>query len=330
LVRCPEVKDAEFELIDVGRGTETEFNERRSEIEGKAVLVQHEYPFSLSHIHRRKKYNWAKAVGAAAFIIANHMPGIGLVTGSACQGLDDDIPAIGTSYEGGKALSQAAINKEALIRMELESTRISTKGENVILDIPGQSDEYIVVCAHIDGHDLAESAIDNASGVAVVLETARRLYPVVPNLKRGLRIILFTYEEWALMGSRLYLESLSENEKNKMRLAINLDSVVGSSRLSALVSNRKEVATFISQASHHSGPPIQVIWPEQPNSDHYNFHINGIPSFRLIAGYEEPDAVTRFLLTPADTRDKVDIGQLRLAAMTTVNLVYKACKLPTL
>jgi Zn-dependent M28 family amino/carboxypeptidase len=244
--------------------------------------------------------------------------------------LEDDIPAMGTSYEGGKTISQAARYKEAHIRMNLESTRTSADGENVILDIPGQSDEYIVVCAHIDGHDLAESAIDNASGVAVVLETARRLYPVVTKLKRGLRIILFTYEEWALMGSRLYLDSLSENEKKKMRLAINLDSIVGSSKFSALVSNRKEVTTFITQASAQSGLPIQIIWPEQPNSDHYNFHINGIPSFRLIAGYEEPDALTRFLLTPADTRDKVDIGQLRLAAMSAVNLAYKACKSPSL
>ena len=70
-----------------------------------------------------------------------------------------------------------------------------------VLDLPGGRDSRIVISAHMDGHDLGQSALDNATGVAVALAAARllakRLGPDTP----GLRICFFTAEEWALAGS---------------------------------------------------------------------------------------------------------------------------------
>jgi Zn-dependent M28 family amino/carboxypeptidase len=167
--------------------------------------------------------------------------------------------------------------------------------------------------------------MDNGSGLAVALEVARRMKDGGSTLKRGLRVIFFTFEEWALIGSQLYIQGLSQEEREKIALVINLDTVVGSPKLTALVSGHIEVANFIKAVTKQAGVPVQPILPLQPNSDHYNFYLAGVPSLRLIAGYEDSSSLTRFLLTPADTRDKVDPGQLRLAAMTTLSLVFEAC-----
>lgn len=328
LVLSPDAEGLELELVDLGRGSREDFRAHWNDIKGKAVLVQHEFPFSVSHIHRRFKYGWAVEAGAAAFLIANFQPGVGVVTGSSGNGADHDIPALGVSLEAGRALSSAARVGEARVRIDITARRGEAEMETIVCDLPGRTSEMVVLCAHIDGHDLAQSALDNASGVAVVLEVARRLAPVVAGLKRGVRILFFTVEEWALTGSELYLRSLPIEERGRLALAVNLDTVVGHPQLNALVSEDRALADWVTSVTARRGAPVLPIYPVQANSDHYNFFLNGIPALRLIAGYEEPEATTRLLLTPADTLDKVDVGQLRSAAMTTLDLVHAACVEP--
>jgi hypothetical protein len=61
------------------------------------------------------------------------------------------------------------------------------------------------------------------------------------------------------------------------------------------------------------------------NSDHGNFAVAGIPAFRLVAGYDDPAADVRFVLTPSDTRDKVARAELVAAAGLTAAVVLAAC-----
>ncbi len=46
---------------------------------------------------------------------------------------------------------------------------------------------------------------------------------------------------------------------------------------------------------------------------------------RLVAGFDDPNANLRYVLTPADTRDKVTEAELRQAATLTANIVAAAC-----
>ncbi len=315
----------ELDVVDAGRGTAEEFRAHGHAIRGRAVLVSHEFPFSVSHVHRRRKYGWAKAGGAAAFLIANNIAGCGVVTGSSGRGDPNDIPSVGLSYESGALLRHAAERGAARVRLEVRSARSETTASNLIAEIPGRTEEWVVLCAHYDGHDLAESAMDNASGTAIALEVLRAVAPSVPEFRRGLRVILFTVEEWALIGSSVYVNGLTEDERQRIALAINLDTVVGGRGLSALTSGMPGVDRFVRQATGECGVPVTPVSPLQANSDHYNFFLGGIPSFRLIAGYEDPASLTRFLLTSADTRDKVSAGELRVGAMVAAELVVRAC-----
>jgi aminopeptidase YwaD len=61
------------------------------------------------------------------------------------------------------------------------------------------------------------------------------------------------------------------------------------------------------------------------NSDHANFALAGIAAFRLVAGYDEPDANVRFVLTPKDRRDKVSQTELVKAAQLAAALVAASC-----
>ena len=315
-----------LELIDLGRGTPEDFAAAGDRVKGRAVLVQHEFPFSTGHVHRREKYLQSREAGAATFIIANNVPDIGPVTGGTGEGIPEDIPSIGVSRETGDQLRQAAAVGDPVVRIRVGAKQESWQPCNISAEVPGASDEWIVLCAHYDGHDLAESAMDNGSGVVVALEAARRLAPLANHFNFGLRVMFFTVEEWGLQGSKRYVHNLSDEERAKIALVINLDTVVGHERLCALTSGLDDVEAFVKKVSASNGTPISVIRPVLANSDHFNFVRAGVPALRLIAGYEEPiKSNTRYLLTPGDTRSRVDPGQLRIAAFTVARLVWEAC-----
>src|SRR5437763_8297747 len=63
------------EVIDLGRGTPEEFAEHGSEIKGRIVLVRHELMFAAGTIHRRRKYDMARANDAAGFLIVGPLAG---------------------------------------------------------------------------------------------------------------------------------------------------------------------------------------------------------------------------------------------------------------
>src|SRR5262249_36265770 len=153
-------------------------------------------------VHRRLKYERSIQCGAAGFVIANANPGNELVAGACSQDSNENIPAVGVSCNTGAILARAAASQA---RMRIATARSSSTGVNLLCEIPGQTPEWVVLCAHYDGHDLAQSALDNATGVVAAIAVFESFAPFVAQLRRGLRLMLFTAEETGLMGSRIYL-----------------------------------------------------------------------------------------------------------------------------
>ena len=182
-----------------------------------------------------------------------------------------------------------------------------------------------MLSAHIDGHDGGESAMDNASGVAAALAVARALAPHVKSFRRGLRLAFFSVEEWALTGSAQYVKALSADQRRSIALNVNLNSVGGSPDLAALTSGFADLEPYLLRVAEASGIPLRTVRPLMQNSDHANFALAGIPAMRLVAGFDDPSANLRYVLTPADTRDKVREGELRQAAVLTANIIAAAC-----
>ena len=315
----------EAEVIDLGRGTPEEFEAHRADIGGRIVLVRHELMFAAGTIHRRRKYDMARAAGAIGFLIAGSMPG-GAVTGSSGRGEGGDgIPAVGIAPETAARLARRAKGwPRATLRIETEEQPAETR--TLLFDMPGQTDEWVVLSAHVDGHDINESAMDNATGVAAALAVTRALAPHVRNWRRGVRLAFFSTEEWALTGSARYVEALSSAERDAIALNVNLDSIAGSSRLTVLTSGFARVEPFLLGVAENEGLDLRCVRPLQPNSDHANFALAGIPAFRLVAGYDDPAAQLRFVLTPGDTRDKVARSELATAARLAGAITAAACQ----
>jgi len=311
------------EVIDIGRGTPDEFDAHKAEIAGRIVLVRHELMFAAGTIHRRRKYDMARAHGAVGFLIAGPLAGH-VVAGSSGRDTGEGIPALGVSPETAAKLARRAAGFPA-VTLAIETDEGPAETETLVYDYPGQTDEWVVLSAHVDGHDLAESAMDNGTGLAAVLAVARALSPEVAKWRRGLRVMFFSVEEWALTGSAQYVKSLSDAERAKIAINVNLDSVAGSPHLAALTSGYAGVEPFVLGVAEANGHSLRTVRPLMTNSDHANFAAGGIPAIRLVAGFDDPNAHLRVVLTPADTRDKVAQGELRQATLLTAALVAAAC-----
>jgi hypothetical protein len=310
------------EVVNLGRGTPEEFAVHAAEIPGRIVLVRHELMFAAGTIHRGRKFQAALDYGAAGFLIAGPVSDQ-VVAGSSGRPEAAAIPAAGIAPETAEILRRR-VDGLPSVQLLIEIDQWPQTSQNLVFDMPGQGEEWVVLSAHIDGHDLAESAIDNATGLAVALSVARDVAPTVGSRRRGLRLAFFNVEEWTLTGSAHYVDRLTMEERARIALDINLDSVAGGRRLTALTSGFAGLEPFLLHQAKQAGVPLGLFRPLQINSDHANFAQAGIPAFRLVAGFNDPAAATRFVLTPEDNRDKVGLDELMTAARLVKALTTKA------
>lgn len=306
-----------LETIDLGRGAPAQL--AGVDVAGRAVLAAHEYPFAAWTIHRRLKLAAATEAGAAAFLIVQPEPGVGPVSGSSGRNGGAGIPALGISAEAG-----ALLREGRRIRITLLGEDRPAITPTLVLDLPGRGPERVVLSAHLDGHPLGESAIDNATGLAAALALARAAAPLVAGLPRGLTVCVFGAEEWALSGSRAWLAAQPAAVREAMTLNLNLDSLTGSPRLTALTSEFPRLGGFVQAAARGIGHDLGLHLPLSRSSDHANFADCGIPALRLVAGFDAPDSALRFLLTGADTRALVPPAELKSATLTAGAILWAA------
>jgi len=160
---------------------------------------------------------------------------------------------------------------------------------NTIAEIPGteKPDEVVIISAHLDSWDGPGSlgSQDNGTGTAVTLEAARLLMAAGAKPKRTIRFILWTGEEQGLLGSRAYVEGLSEEERSKIS-AVFVDD--GGTNYEGGLVCIEPMADMLRKATM----PINYAFPEMPveiavrsrmprggGSDHASFNRAGIPGF---------------------------------------------------
>ncbi|QHJ00247.1 M28 family peptidase [Xylophilus rhododendri] len=316
------------EVLDLGEGRTEDFDRAGEAVRGRIVLVRHEYPFSSRHMHRRRKYDLAMARGAIGFLMANPLPPGGLLSGSSGRAVDGPgIPAAYVDAASCAAILAAAPGTQVRLNIAGEEIRGAQAGI-AMLDLPGGSGKTIVLSAHLDGHDLGQSALDNATGLSVVLATARALAPRISQATHGLRVCFFSAEEWALAGSAQYLSALDAAERDSLTLDINLDTVGGDDRLTALISDFAGLQPFVADAAALSGVQADSYLPLMPNSDHANFARHGIPALRLVAGFDRPESRVRHILSAGDVLEVVEEAELRQALRLTCAMADIALNLP--
>jgi len=116
--------------------------------------------------------------------------------------------------------------KRPTVTCFVDSTFSEGKLEVVTAQLPGSTEEEILLCAHLC-HPFG-SANDNASGATAAIEALIYLKQLLekgmlPPLQRSIRIILVP----EIIGSYAYLDGLSLSERDRIQLALTLDMVGG-------------------------------------------------------------------------------------------------------
>jgi membrane protein implicated in regulation of membrane protease activity len=109
------------------------------------------------------------------------------------------------------------INSSPFMNLDL---RRSERSQNVILTVPGVREEVLLVAAHYDA-PLEAAISDNASGVALLLESAKRLLDT--NNEYTITYVFLGAEEVGLLGVYYYLASLTGAELENIKFAVNAD-----------------------------------------------------------------------------------------------------------
>jgi hypothetical protein len=213
----------------------------------------------------------------------------------------------------GKPLPRFAI--PARIKAAVAVARAEVASQNVAAVYPGTDPrlkgEYVVLSAHLDhlgvgrpvnGDSIYNGAMDNASGVAALLDVAATLKETGARPRRSLLFLAVTGEEKGLQGSR-YFASAPTVDPGAIVADINTDMFLPLYPLRSLIvfgldeSDLKGDVTAVAKAEG-----IAILPDPEPKrnlfirSDQYSFIRRGIPSQMLMVGYEKgsPQEATMF------------------------------------
>lgn len=216
-----------------------------------AVVRRGEIPFS------QKAENAAKA-GAIALVVINSedTPLRGTLSSPAA------IPVIGVTRRDGARLldSQSA-------QLNVNTQRQTITGRNVIAYLPGVTQPRLLLGGHYDSVSGSPGANDNASGTAVVLETARRMANTP--LARQVWFVAFDGEEDGLQGSRAFVNSVQPQFLSGLAAMFNFDMVGINDRI--LIGGSPELRSRVKQLNSN------ISGLANSSSDHASFAAKGVP-----------------------------------------------------
>jgi Zn-dependent M28 family amino/carboxypeptidase len=165
--------------------------------------------------------------------------------------------------------------------------------------LPGDSPEAIVYSAHLDhlgicapgaADPICNGAVDNATGIAEMLEIARG-FAALPKRERSVLFIAVTGEERGLLGSAWFARHPTV-PKERLIANLNLDQLLPTYPVGELVLRGAELSTLedhVRAAASELGLSIAADpVPEQnffARSDQLNFARIGVPSACLWQGF---------------------------------------------
>jgi Zn-dependent M28 family amino/carboxypeptidase len=210
-----------------------------------------------------------------------------------------------------------ALKKQALTRefrpvplglsasVAIKNTLRTIQSTNVVAKLEGSDpqlkDEYVVYTAHwdhlgrgepVNGDSIYNGALDNASGVAAVLEIARAFSSVEPRPKRSILFLMVGAEEQGLLGAEHYAEQpiypLAKTLAN-----INIDGVNQWGRtkdITVIGLGASDLDDYLRDAATEQG---RVLRPDPESekgfyyrSDHFNFAKKGVPALYTDTGID--------------------------------------------
>ena len=182
------------------------------------------------------------------------------------------IPGVNINVKDAVSLIEKGVKSAKIVLKQKEYMGTS---QNVVLDMPGEVDEYIVFTAHYDSTPLSQGAYDNMSGSIGLLGIAEH-FAKNPH-RYGLRFVWCGCAERGLLGSKAYCTA-HEEELSKIILNINLDMIgciMG--KFIACATAEEKLVNYIEYFAAEMGHEIKVS-QDVYSSDSTPFADRGIPA----------------------------------------------------
>lgn len=197
-----------------------------------------------------------------------------------------------------------AFDMKASVRSIVATETEPITSENVVGILPGTDpkleDEYVVISAHldhlgtlakpVDGDTVFNGAMDNASGVATLIETAAAS-AAKKGFKRSLLFIAVTAEENGLLGSR-YFAHRPTVPASTLVANLNTDMFLPLFPMKSVIVmglQESDLAGDLQPVAERAG--IDVLSDPEPErnaftrSDQYSFIRRGVPALSLRVGF---------------------------------------------
>lgn len=221
-----------------------------------------------------------------------------------------------TLGDSGKSLPRFPLS--AKLRAHVSALTEQVESPNIIGVLPGsdpqRKSEYVVLSAHLDhvgigepigGDRIYNGAMDNASGVATLLDIAHQLHDAHISMKRSVLFVVVCAEEKGLLGSRYFAGHPTVPPKSLVA-DLNTDMFLPIIPLNNLTVYGLEESTLGDDVrAVAAGMDIKVVPDAQPDrnifirSDQYNFIRAGVPSianaFAARPGTEEEKVMKTWL-----------------------------------
>jgi len=252
----------------------------------------------------RSVTDWMNAAGAVgssssrfASLVLSVEASKGLFKGER-RSLDQIVAARGAPIRGFPLRTRLAVNAESQWK--------DFSSPQIIGMIPGSdprlAHEYVFLMGHLDhlgmkdnpapGEDaIYNGAMDNAAGIATMLEAARHFADAGKKPRRSVLFMANTGEERGLLGASYYIAHPTVSAK-QIVAAVDLDMpllLYDFTDIVAFGADHSTVARTVAQAARGMGIAVGPDpMPEQTifvRSDHYQFVRGGVPAILLFTGY---------------------------------------------
>ena len=259
-------------LVDAGGASTAELDRLGTKINGAAVLMSDRPATRPAYEPMLKRVMDIEERGGRIVVVHNKNRYVGKKVELYGVTADAPLPVIGISFEQAEELRRFVRQGRTVVRFEAAGRSYRAECANLIGElVPGKSagavdgdasrrsggSEIIINSSHLDTQMQAPGAFDDLTGVAAMLEVARALAPYTDELKRTLRFIAYTGEEFGFVGSKTYVEQ-HRDELDRIRFVLNFDELTAETARGAAVMWSEAMRDYIEGIFQQTARKLEV------------------------------------------------------------------------
>jgi carboxypeptidase Q len=305
------------------------FDELGEGVRGKIVLYNVPFttygetvPYRVNGAARAAKFGAVASLVRSVGPVSLRTPHTGMMR------YDESLPKIPTAavtIEDAE-LIRRLVERGQTVRLKLvmgAKTLPDAESANVVGEVPGRTDEIVLIGGHIDSWDVGQGAHDDGAGCVIMMEAARVLLKLGLRPRRTVRVVLFTNEENGLRGGIGYRDAHKE-ELPKHLVAMESDAG-GDSPLGFGISmaDKEKQEKAIAKLREFAAR-LKVLGADRIRAGGGGADIGPLAKEGVPVMSHDPETGRYWEIhhTPADTVDKVDPEKLARNVAAVAAMVY--------